>query len=104
MQVYKAPLKDMKFILRDFLNTENSELVFKNSDIEISDLEIILEEASKLCEQTLLPINQSGDAEGCYFKDGRVTAPKGFKEAYKSFVENGWQGIKVSSLHIYGQD
>ena len=33
---------------------------------------MILEEAAKLCENTLLPLNQSGDDEGCSLKDGRV--------------------------------
>ena len=56
---------------------------------------LIIEEAAKLCEETLLPLNQSGDSEGCSFNNGVVTAPKGFKEAYKTFSENGWQGLKV---------
>ena len=64
---------------------------------------MILEEAAKLCENTLLPLNQSGDEEGCILKDGHVLTPKGFKEAYKSFVENGWQGITVNKKYG-GQD
>ena len=95
MQVYKAPLKDYKFLIKDFLNSGSTDLVFKNSDIEQSDLEMILDEAAKLCEEILLPINQSGDEEGCTFNNGKVSTPKGFKEAYKNFVENGWQGITV---------
>ena len=55
MQTYKAPLNDMKFILRDFINSESNSLL-KNSDIDLSDLEMILEEASKLCEEKLLPL------------------------------------------------
>ena len=95
MQVYKAPLKDYKFLINDFLNSSSTDLVFKNSDIEQNDLEMILDEAAKLCEKILLPINQSGDEEGCTFNNGKVSTPKGFKEAYKNFVENGWQGITV---------
>ena len=86
MQVYKAPLKDMKFILRDFLNSGSTDILFNKSEIELSDLEMVLDEAAKLCEEILLPINQSGDAEGCSFDKGKVTTPKGFKEAYKSFI------------------
>ena len=40
--------------------------------LEISDLELILEEAAKICEEKLLPLNQSGDSEGCKFVDGKV--------------------------------
>ena len=89
MQVYKAPLKDMKFLLRDFLNSGSTDILFNKSEIESSDLEMVLDEAAKLCEEILLPINQSGDVEGCNFEKGKVTTPKGFKEAYKSFIENG---------------
>jgi len=99
MQFYKAPLKDYKFLIKDFLNSGSAESVLKNSDIELEDLDMILDEAAKLCEETLLPINQSGDTEGCSFDKGKVTTPKGFKEAYNSFVENGWQGITVNKQY-----
>ena len=92
MQIYKAPIEEMKFIINEFIN-------FNNCDFESSDLEMILEEASKICEQTLLPINQSGDQEGCRFDKGKVFTPSNFKEAYKSFSENGWQGIKVKEKY-----
>ena len=99
MQVYKAPLKDYKFLIKDFLNSGSTDLLFKNSGIDQSDLEMILDEAEKLCEEILLPINQSADTEGCTFNKGKVTTPKGFKEAYKNFVANGWQGITVDKKY-----
>ncbi len=99
MQVYKAPLKDYKFLIKDFLNTNSTDLVFKNSDIDQNDLDMILDEAAKLCEEVLLPINQTGDAEGCILHKGKVSTPKGFKAAYKNFVENGWQGITVEKKY-----
>ena len=99
MQVYKAPLKDYKFLIKDFLNSDSTDLLFKNSGIDQSDLEMILDEAAKLCEEILLPINQSADTEGCTFNKGKVTTPKGFKEAYKNFIANGWQGITVDKKY-----
>ncbi len=99
MQIYKAPLKDYKFLIKDFLNSGSTDLLFKNLDIDQSDLEMILDEAAKLCEEILLPINQSADTEGCTFNKGKVTTPKGFKEAYKNFVANGWQGITVDKKY-----
>ena len=99
MQVYKAPIKDYQFLIKDFLNSGSLDSVFENSDLNIDDLSMILEEAAKLCEETLLPINQIGDMEGCSFNQGNVKTPKGFKEAYKKFVENGWQGLTVSKKY-----
>jgi Acyl-CoA dehydrogenases len=99
MQIYKAPIKDYQFLIKDFLNSGSLDSVFENSDLNIDDLSMILEEAAKLCEETLLPINQIGDMEGCSFNQGNVKTPKGFKEAYKKFVENGWQGLTVSKKY-----
>ena len=92
MQVYKTPLKEFKFLFNDFLNLSD-DLILKSKNLEIEDLNLILEEASKLCEETLLPLNQSGDLEGSRFDNGNVYTPKGFKEAYDIFSNNGWQGI-----------
>ena len=99
MQIYKAPLNDISFLLHDFLDLTNNLKKLSNLELEVSDLEMIIEEAAKICENILLPINQTGDAEGCSFKDGKVTTPQGFKEAYKNFSENGWQGIKVDQKY-----
>jgi alkylation response protein AidB-like acyl-CoA dehydrogenase len=92
MQIYKAPINDFHFLINDFLN-------FSNSDYEISDLQMVIEEAAKICEETLLPLNQTGDLEGCVFDNGSVKAPKGFKEAYENYSKNGWQGIKVDEKY-----
>ena len=98
MQIYKTPIKEFKFLINEFLNLDKS-IILKNKNLESDDLLMILEEASKLCEETLLPLNQSGDLEGCEFNKGKVRTPKGFKEAYKIFTENGWQGIKVNESY-----
>ena len=94
MQVYKTPIREYRFLLEDFLDLNTSK-VLKDRGLEIDDLLMIIEEASKMCEETLLPLNAIGDNEGCVFQDDKVIAPKGFKESYKVFSENGWQGIKV---------
>jgi len=98
MQIYKTPIKEFKFLINEFLNLDKS-IVLKNKSLESDDLLMILDEASKLCEETLLPLNQSGDLEGCEFNKGKVRTPKGFKEAYKIFTDNGWQGIKVNESY-----
>jgi len=56
-------------------------------------VEAIFEEAAKFCENELEPLNKVGDEEGCTFDNGKVTTPKGFKEAYDQFTEAGWQGL-----------
>ena len=82
MQVYKAPLNDMKFLFKEFLYDGGFDIIFQNSDFEFSDLDLILDQAARFCEEELLPINQTGDGEGCRYESGHVFTPTGFKEVY----------------------
>lgn len=91
MPVYTPPLNDIRFILHDVLKAESLSELYEDFSMELADQ--ILEEGGKLCEEVFFPLNQSGDGEGCIFNDGDVTTPKGFKEAYDTFAENGWCGL-----------
>ena len=97
MNTYKAPLKDMKFVLFDVLNAEKTyaDLEFAQTDREL--LDAVLEEAAKFAETVLAPINGSGDEEGCHHdkSTGAVRTPAGFAEAYRQFVDAGWNGLSA---------
>jgi alkylation response protein AidB-like acyl-CoA dehydrogenase len=62
-------------------------------------VDAILEEASKFATEVLDPINYSGDQEGSNWKDGKVTTPKGFKEAYKQYTDGGWAALPFDAAH-----
>jgi len=94
MAEYKAPLKDIQFLLKNVF--EAGELFASMPDTaEVSDdlIAAIVEEAGKIAEGLLHPVNRSGDEEGCQFDDGVVTTPKGFKEAYAAYAEGGWASL-----------
>lgn len=93
MPVYKAPLKDMMFVLRDVLGTDKIRHLPPYSEITDDLIEAVLTEGAKFTENVLLPINLPGDKEGCRWDNGTVTTPKGYKEAYKEFVEGGWPAL-----------
>jgi len=95
MPVYTAPMEDIKFVLHDVLNIAELTKIEKFEEATPDLIDQILEEGAKLCESVLFPINQSGDAEGCTFKEGDVTTPKGFKEAYDAFTQGGWCGVSA---------
>ena len=91
---YKVPLKDMKFVAGEVLDMPTHYTKFtKGQAAEPELVDAIYEEAAKFCENELVPLNKVGDEEGCQFDNGEVTTPKGFKETYQSFVENGWPAL-----------
>ena len=94
MTSYRAPLKDIEFLMRDVFDAEKLFASMPDTEEVTEDLILaILEEAGKISERLLGPINQSGDEQGCQFNDGVVTTPAGFKEAYKAYSEGGWSSL-----------
>ncbi|HTJ94505.1 MAG TPA: acyl-CoA dehydrogenase C-terminal domain-containing protein [Pararobbsia sp.] len=94
MGQYAAPLRDMQFVLHELLDVE-AELkqMPRHVDIDVDTINQVIEEAGKFCADVVFPLNQSGDEEGCHWNDGVVTTPKGFKEAYRQYVEAGWPAL-----------
>ncbi len=99
MPTYKAPVEDTLFLLNDVFGIGRYSNLPGFADM--SDmLEPILEEGAKLCEEVLAPLNRTGDKEGCIrHSDGRVTTPKGFKEAYDAYRHGGWMGLAVPEAY-----
>ncbi len=94
MPIYSAPVQDSLFILNEVLNLDRYNNLPGFEEATPDMIEAILGEAARLCEEVLQPVNHSGDKEGCKrSKDGSVTTPKGFKEAYQAYVEGGWMGL-----------
>ncbi len=93
MSTYSAPLRDMRFVLRELAGIEQVGKLPGYEEATPDTVDAILEEAAKLSSGVLAPLNVSGDQQGAVWRDGAVTMPKGFKEAYGQFVENGWNGI-----------
>ncbi len=97
MTTYAAPLRDMRFVTHEVFDASTTLAALPGYEEATPDLiDAVLEECGKLCEGVLVPLNQSGDEEGCTFDNGKVTTPKGFKDAYRQFAEGGWCGLTAS--------
>ena len=94
MQTYKAPLRDMRFVLHELHGDTRIADLPGYADFTPDLIDSILEEAGKVAEDVLLPLNASGDEEGCHYENGVVRTPKGFRDAYRTFREGGWTGIE----------
>src|SRR5690606_22816676 len=94
MTTYSVPLRDMRFVLHELWGAAGVLTTLPGFEEATPDvMDAVLEECAKLCEGVLAPLNRVGDEEGCTFKDGVVTTPKGFKEAYRQYVAGGWCGL-----------
>lgn len=94
MPSYKAPLRDMQFILFEVLRIQETGSNLPSYAENTPDVvNAVLEEAGRFCETVLQPLNRSGDEEGCTFEAGTVRTPQGFKEAYKKFADGGWTSL-----------
>ncbi|MFZ6843990.1 acyl-CoA dehydrogenase C-terminal domain-containing protein [Undibacterium sp. RuTC16W] len=96
MGQYVAPLRDMQFVLHELLAVEGElKHLPKYEEIDADIINQVLEEGGKFTSQVLFPLNHSGDREGCHHDKTThaVTTPKGFKEAYKQYVEAGWPAL-----------
>jgi alkylation response protein AidB-like acyl-CoA dehydrogenase len=90
---YKAPVRDLSFVLHDVLEVERYANHFADADLSRDLIDQIIEEGGKFAEEVIAPINRPGDQEGCTIEGDVVTTPKGWKEAYHQMVEAGWTSL-----------
>ncbi len=91
---YKAPVKDIEFLLNQTLNVDAHQNLAGFADADKDTRSAILEEMAKFCSEVLTPLNKVGDHQGCKLDaDGNVTTPDGFKDAYNQYIEGGWSTI-----------
>ncbi|MNK62482.1 Acryloyl-CoA reductase (NADH) [compost metagenome] len=94
---YKAPVRDLSFVLHDVLEVERYANHFADADLSRDLIDQIIEEGGKFAEEVIAPINRPGDQEGCHIEGDVVTTPKGWKEAYHQMVEAGWTSLSFGT-------
>lgn len=90
---YRAPVKDMLFVMKELANIDAVAQLPGFEDAGLDTAQAVLEECAKLNEDVVAPLNWDGDINPSFFKDGKVTATPGFKEAFTQYTQGGWQGL-----------
>ena len=93
---YIAPTRDLLFAATELADLSGVAGLEGYDEVTEDLLQAILEEAGKFASDVLAPLNRVGDIQGAQFKDGKVTTPDGWKEAYQQFIEAGWNGLPFS--------
>jgi len=99
MSEYTAPLRDMQFVLRELAPLEQIARLPGCEEVTLDLADAILEEAGKFATGVLSPINASGDREGARWQDTQVYTAGGWREAYRQFVEGGWNALSCDPAH-----
>ena len=93
MPAYRAPLRDMQFVITELAGLESLSALPGYEEVTPDLVEAVLEEAAKLAGEVLGPLNKPGDEQGASLTKEGVVAADGFADAYRQFVENGWNGL-----------
>ncbi len=94
MGSYVPPLRDIQFVMHELLNTEATlQQLPAHAELDVDTINAIVEEAGKFSSQVIFPLNHTGDQEGCTLNGSVVTTPKGYKEAYKQYIDAGWPAL-----------
>jgi acyl-CoA dehydrogenase len=95
---YTAPVEDILHAMRSAAGLD--QLIDDGIvPVDADTLRAVIEEAGKFGRDVLDPLNWSGDREGSKLVDGRVTTPKGWKEAYQAFAAGGWTSLPCEEAH-----
>ena len=100
MPDYKAPVRDIRFVINEVLESGKLYQTLPRFEEATEDLmNAILEEGARFAENVLAPLNRNGDEEGCHWTAEGVTTPEGFKAAYRQYVDNGWPALAADAEH-----
>ncbi len=93
MAAYKAPVTDMEFLLQAIVEADSLWPALGLTETDSETATAILEEAAKLMETVLAPLNRDADETGCQLRDGEVITPAGFQAAYAAYADGGWGAL-----------
>ncbi len=99
MTGYDAPLADMRFVLHELVDAAALTGLGGHGALEAGDIDRVLDEAAKFAGRVLAPLNRPGDLAGVRLENGVVRMPDGFADAYRRFVEGGWNGVAADPAY-----
>jgi alkylation response protein AidB-like acyl-CoA dehydrogenase len=103
MPQYTAPIKDMQFVLHEWLKLSEHYKTLGLEDFDQDLVNEILNQGAKFAEEVIAPLNRSGDEQSSKLVDKKVITPDGFADAYKDYIANGWNAM-LGNADYDGQD
>ncbi|MDD3029572.1 MAG: acyl-CoA dehydrogenase [Alphaproteobacteria bacterium] len=92
---YSPPLTEIRFVLNRLIGLDKITSLPGYDSLSDDLLDAVLTEAGKIASEVFAPLNDVGDKNGIKFADGKITMPPGFKDAYRAYIDGGWNGLQV---------
>lgn len=102
MPVYTPPLRDMQFLMHELLAVcDEFKALTPHAGVDADTITAVLEAGGQFASEVALPLNLSGDIEGCRFDPAThaVRTPEGFTEAYSRYVAGGWPALSCDPAY-----
>ena len=96
MSHFVPPVKDMIFVLDQFIGLDQLSIIKGFDEIDKEFLESIYDSASEIASEVIAPTNVDGDRIGVSLERGKVSVPRGYKEAYAAYVSGGWPTLSCN--------
>ncbi|HXY04901.1 MAG TPA: acyl-CoA dehydrogenase, partial [Burkholderiaceae bacterium] len=90
---FQAPLREMQFVVRELADLRAIQALPGYEDASDEIVSAVLEECAKLVTEVIAPLNRVGDTQPAQCVDGVVRTSPGFQQAFRAFVDGGWQGV-----------
>jgi alkylation response protein AidB-like acyl-CoA dehydrogenase len=102
MPLYKAPTRDQQFVIHELLHAVDAlRAMPRYAELDADTVNQVIVEAGRFSEEVLLPLNRSGDEQGCTYDAATrsVRTPAGFAQAFDAFRSAGWQGLTAEEQY-----
>src|SRR5918993_4263504 len=93
MTVSRPPFREIRFALEHVVGLGRLRDLSEPDSLAPELLDAVFEGAGRLAGNALAPLQRVGDVEGCRLENGVVTTPSGWREAYRQFIDGGWNGL-----------
>ena len=98
MNAYQPQPAEQRFILQKVLQAPQQLAALPAyADFDEDLLVQVTDEAGKFVGEVIAPLNREGDEVGALWKDGSVTMPPGFRDAYQAFWQAGWPSLACAT-------
>ena len=98
MNHFQPATADMAFVLQSVLQApQQLQALPAHAEADTDLMQQVLEESGKFVAEVVAPLNRDGDEIGAQFRDGAVTMPPGFRDAYQAFWQAGWPALACAT-------